>query len=49
MASIRSTISILSNLSTASALAWANNMVFEIKPLMACSTPLTIFFTDVLT
>ena len=49
MASIRSTISILSNLSTASALAWANNTVSEIQPLMACSPPLTIFFTGVLT
>ena len=43
MASIRSIISILSNLSAASALAWTNDMVCEIKPLMACSTPLTAF------
>ena len=49
MASIRSTISILSNLSAASALAWANNTVSEIQPLMACSTPLTMCFTGVLT
>ena len=49
MASIRSTISILSNLSAASALAWANDMVCEIKALMACSTPLTAFFADALT
>ncbi len=46
MASIRSTISILSNLSAASALAWANDMVCEIKTLMACSTPPTPFFKD---
>jgi hypothetical protein len=49
MASIRNMISILSNLSAASALAWANDMVYEIKALMECSTPLTAFFTDVLT
>jgi hypothetical protein len=33
MASIRSTVSILSNLSTSSALAWADDMVCEIKAL----------------
>src|SRR6266851_10278584 len=49
IALIRCTISILSNLSAASALAWANDMVCEIKPLMACSTPLMAFFTDILT
>jgi hypothetical protein len=38
--SIKSMISILSNLSAASALAWANDMVYEINALMTCPTPL---------
>ena len=43
LASIRSIISILSNLSIAPALAWTNNMVCEIEVLMTCSIPLTAF------
>ena len=42
--SIRRTISILHNLGAAAALAWASDMVYEMKALMACSTPLTAFF-----